>query len=275
VPASTVPAPWHSTNLVGVPAALLASTAFQAHPVALQIAGARAGQRGLFALLERAHDAAEARALFAHTMQLTFGLQRLSAEAPPPEQRRWRTSYLKLLQGWGLEANGAAGAVLKGWVESRFGLVPGYHKAPLARFPSPAWVAYLEDKASARWNNNSIWQQLDLLFEFCQWMLARFRLLSGSNGRHATLWRGSTRVEEQLVAGSLRQRHCIVRLNNIVSFATTREQAECFGDWVFEARVPLAKLLVVPGLLEGHPLQGEGEVIALGGDYAVQARYGP
>ena len=33
-------------------------------------------------------------------------------------------SYLKLLQGWGLDSNSAAGAVLKGWVESRFGIVP-------------------------------------------------------------------------------------------------------------------------------------------------------
>ena len=37
----------------------------------------------------------------------------------------------------------AAGAVLKGWVESRFGLVPAFHRQRLQRFPSPAWVRYL------------------------------------------------------------------------------------------------------------------------------------
>ncbi len=265
------PAQWTTTNLVGVPAPVLGSAAFQAHPVALSIAGARAAHGGLFALLARSQHPQEAREMFAHYMTLAFGL--MSEPGPAPRPVRRRAHYLKLLQGWGLEANGAAGAVLKGWVESRFGLVPGFHQAPLARFPSPAWVAYLEQKAHPRWNNNNIHQQLDLLYEFCQWMLRHFGLLGAPQDRHVTLWRGSTRVEEQLVAGSLRGRHCTVRLNNIVSFATSRDEAGCFGDWVFEARVPRSKLLVVPGLFSGAVLQGEGEVIALGGDYMVEARY--
>ncbi|MFT3956366.1 MAG: NAD(+)--dinitrogen-reductase ADP-D-ribosyltransferase [Piscinibacter sp.] len=267
------PARWYTTNLVGVPAPVLASTAFNAHPQPLHIAGARETSAGLFALLQRCATPDEARDVFAHYMSLAFGLAR-----PEPgegegksDRRRWRSSYLKLLQGWGLDANGAAGAVLKGWVESRFGLVPAFHAAPLARFPSPAWVAYLEQKAASRYHNNSIFQQLDLLFEFCQWMLARFALLG--SGPWVTLWRGSTRCEEQVVDGSLRERHCTVRLNNLVSFSTTAAQAQCFGDWVLEARVPLAKLLLVPGLLNTTSLHGEAEVLAIGGDYAVEARY--
>jgi len=201
------------------------------------------------------------------------------------------------LQGWGLDSNGPSGAVLKGWVESRFGLVPSFHGAPLARFPSPAWVAYLEQKGASRYHNNSIFQQLDLLYEFCQWMLARFALLGG--GTHATLWRGSTRCEEQVVAGRLRpprnaygvpppegdgrswggpaiaqrERRCTVRLNNLVSFSTTRDAAQCFGDWVLEARIPQCKLLLVPGLLNTTSLHGEAEVLAIGGDCEVEARY--
>jgi NAD+--dinitrogen-reductase ADP-D-ribosyltransferase len=159
-------------------------------------------------------------------------------------------------------------------VESRFGLVPAFHKAPLARFPSPAWMAYLEEKAASRFHNNNIFQQLDLLFEFCQWMLARHPPLgTAADGTHVWLWRGSTRCEEQVVAGSLRERRCTVRLNNLVSFSRTPEQAGCFGDWVLRARVPLTKLLLVPGLLNTTSLQGESEVLALGGDYEVQARY--
>ncbi|MEK8053045.1 NAD(+)--dinitrogen-reductase ADP-D-ribosyltransferase [Ideonella sp. DXS22W] len=262
---------WYTTNLVGVPAPVLGGVAFQAHPVRLSIAGARASHGGLFSLLDRAGDAAEAREMFGHYMSLAFGLQ--PAEGCVAERRRWKVSYLKLLQGWGMDANGAAGAVLKGWVESRFGLVPSFHKAPLQRFPSPAWIGYLEEKAASRWHNNSIWQQLDLLYEFCQWMLARFALLPEAVGPHVRLWRGSTRVEEQLVRGTLRERHCVVRLNNLVSFARSREEAECFGDWVFETQVPLAKLLFVPGLVKASLLQGEAEVIAIGGDHVVEARY--
>jgi NAD+--dinitrogen-reductase ADP-D-ribosyltransferase len=265
------PARWYSTNLVGIPAPVLASTAFNAHPQPLHIAGARVTHPGLFALLARSGSVDEAQDMFAHYMALSFGLGPPAADAGTAERRRWKTSYLKLLQGWGLDANGAAGAVLKGWVESRFGLVPAFHRAPLARYPSPAWMRYLEDKTCSRFNNNSIWQQLDLLFGFCQWMLLRFALM-GSAG-HVTLWRGSNRVEEQLVAGRLRQRRCTLRLNNLVSFSRTREQAECFGDWVMQAEVPLVKLLLVPGLINTRSLDGESEVLALGGDYEVVLSY--
>lgn len=266
------PAHWHTTNLVGVPAPLIASTAFQAHPQPLVIAGARASHGGLFALLERCSSPAEAREVFAHYMWLAFGLAADDAPAAGPRRHR-RASYLKLLQGWGLDANGAAGAVFKGWVESRFGLVPQFHKAPLARFPSPAWVAYLEEKHQARWSNNAIGQQLDVLHEYAQWMLARFGLVTEPGARHVRLWRGSTRVDEQLVAGTLRQRRCTVRLNNVVSFSLSRDEAQCFGDWVFDAWVPVSKLLFVPGLVPGHVLHGEAEVIALGGEYDVAAHY--
>jgi len=265
------PERWFTTNLVGIPAPLLASPAFNERPRPLHIAGTLATHPGLFALLAHAGTAQEAREMFAHYMRLSFGLAPPEADAGPAERRRWKASYLQLLHGWGLDANGAAGAVLKGWVESRFGLVPVFHGGPLVHYPSPAWVRYLEQKAGSRFHNNNIWQQLDLLFEFCQWMLQRFALLG--RGPWVTLWRGSTRVEAQLVAGSLAARHCTVRLNNLVSFSRSPDDAGCFGDWVFEARVPLCKLLFVPGLVAGRALAGEAEVLALGGDYAVVARY--
>lgn len=272
------PQRWISTNLVGVPTAWLASTGFNERAPELHIAGARETQPGLFALLDRCDHLNEAREVFVHYLSIAFGL------CPPErhelggldaaEQRRWRGSWRRLLQGWGMDANGAAGAVLKGWVESRFGLVPTFHKAPLAHFPSPAWVAYLEEKVSSRYHSNNIYQQLDLLYEFCQWALARFPLPAPQmQGRHVRLWRGSNRAEEQLLQGTLRERRCRVRLNNIVSFSLSPEGASCFGDWVFELLVPSSKLLVFPGLLPGTVLQGEQEVVALGGDYDVVARY--
>ena len=264
---------WHSTNLVGLPAGLLASTAFQAHPQPLHVAGVRETNAGLFALLDRSTEPDEAREIFAHYMRLSFGLFKADASTSgPAEARRWRTSYLKLLQGWGLDSNGPAGAVLKAWVESRYGLVPAFHKAPLQRFPSPAWIGYMEEKAAQRYQNNNVFQQLDLLFEFCQWMLQRHRLL-GTEAPSVTLWRGSTRCEEQVVAGSLRERRCTMRLNNLVSFSLSRDDASCFGDWVLKAQVPLSKLLFVPGLINRFCLHGEGEVLAVGGDFEVEAHY--
>ena len=159
-------------------------------------------------------------------------------------------------------------------MESRFGLVPTYHKAPLARFPSPSWVTYLEEKSSSRLHNNNIHQQLDLLYEFCQWALRRFQLPgSAPFPGPLQLWRGSTRCEEQVIAGRLMDGRCRVRLNNLVSFGVAQADADCFGDWIFEVQVPACKVLVFPGLLPGQVLQGEQEVLALGGDYDVVARY--
>jgi len=262
---------WYGTSMVGVPAPVLASVSFNQAPQPLHVAGVHAAHSPLFNALEHTQSAGEARELFAHYMREMFGLDRPTTPAPPEDAHRWRVSYLKLLQGWGLDANGAAGAVLKGWAESRFGLLPAFHKVPLGRFPSAAWVDYLQDKGAARYHNHQILQQLDLLFEFCQWMLARHALLGLEPV--VTLWRGSNRIEEQVVAGSLRARRCTVRLNNIVSFSTTREQAGWFGDWLLCARVPLCKLLLVPGLLDTRSLQGEAEVLAIGGLYEVEASY--
>ena len=272
------PQHWYATNLVGVPAPLLASTAFNARPAALAIAGARAAHGGLFALLDRSGDLNEAREVFVHYLSIAFGLRQPEphelAALGVAEQRRWRSSWRKLLHGWGMDANGPAGAVLKGWVESRFGLVPAYHKARLARFPSPAWMSYLEEKAASRHHNNNIYQQLDLLYEFCQWALRRWPAPgSAAPVPHLRLWRGSTCCEEQVIAGRLQDRRCTVRLNNLVSFSLSRDDAACFGDWFFEVQVPACKVLVFPGLLPGQVLQGEQEVLALGGNFEVTARY--
>lgn len=300
------PQHWYSTNLVGVPAPVLTSLEFNAHPISLAIAGVRPAHKGLFSLLDGTHSLAEAGEVFDHYLTIVFGLQKPSSQTLAvlceQEGRRWRSSWRKLLQGWGMDANGPAGAVLKGWVESRFGMTPLFHKDTLGRFPSPTWVTYLEEKSASRYHNNSIHQQLDLVYEYTQWALRRFALPEPTSpyapepkrvtcchaserrsaGRqvpvaddphHLRLWRGSTRAEEQVVSGKLRERRCVIRLNSIASFSRSREAASCFGDWVFETRVPLTKIVVAPGMLPGQVLQGEQEVLALGGDYDVEASY--
>jgi NAD+--dinitrogen-reductase ADP-D-ribosyltransferase len=273
------PQRWYGTNLVGLPTAVLGSSTFNTHPRALTIAGTRETHAGLFSLLEGSANLNDAAEKFVHYLGISFGLRKPLAHEVrtlgQAEQRRWRSSWRKLLQGWGMDSNGPAAAVLKGWVESRFGLVPSFHKAPMLHFPSEAWICYMQEKAASRRNSNNIYQQLDLLYEFCQWALRRYPKCTGSarQDRHLRLWRGSNRCEEQLVAGSLQERHCTVRLNNLVSLSLSAEDASCFGDWVFEVHVPVCKVLVFPGLLPGQVLQGEQEVLALGGDYEVTARY--
>lgn len=267
------------TNLVGLPAGLISSVEFNAYPPLLNIAGTREAHRGLFRLLAGVSTIAQAVDVFEHYMETAFGLAPLSsaaqfqaqAQAKTSEWQRFRSNYLKLLEGWGFDSNGPQGAALKGWVESRFGLMPTYHKAPLQRYPSPAWVSYVEEKFSSRFHNNDIHSQLDLLYEYCQWAIRRFGLPTRD---WVTLWRGVNRYDEQqVVEGALRSGDCIVHLNNLVSFTTSRERADEFGDWILEAQVPAVKIIFFPGLLSGSALAGEGEVLALGGYYRVKASY--
>jgi NAD+--dinitrogen-reductase ADP-D-ribosyltransferase len=66
------------------------------------------------------------------------------------------------------------------------------------------------------------------------------------------------------------RRQGTLRLNNLVSFSLDATEAGCFGDTVFRTALPACKLLVFPGLLPGQVLQGEQEVLALGGDVEVE-----
>jgi NAD+---dinitrogen-reductase ADP-D-ribosyltransferase len=259
------------TNLVRIATRLIGSTAFNDQPRPLHISGTRAEHADLFERLE-ATDGAEAAAdLFQDYMAQTFGIAPDFSGSPGADGRkRFRSSYLRLLKGWMFDSNNAEGAVLKGWVESRFGLMPTYHKEPLHRLSSPAWTAYVEEKLSSRFHNNNIHLQLDLLFEFCQWSVPRlFGPDKSPNGTHITLYRGVNGFDEHHVVSRPDKRLAILRLNNLVSFTDQRHIACQFGDYILEARVPLAKLLFFRDLLPRYPFQGEGEYLVVGGDYRV------
>jgi NAD+--dinitrogen-reductase ADP-D-ribosyltransferase len=259
----------HSTNLVGVPTGLLASAAFNAHPLPLKIHGVRETNRALFAMLRDAESIDDAVLAFQIYMRSVFDLE-LPNELDAFGRKRFRSSYLRLLRGWGFDANGKEGAVLKGWVESRFGLLPTFHKAPLGRYPSAEWMAYTEEKMSARFHNNCIHLQLDLLYEYGQHTFRRW-LYPGRH--HLTLYRGVNDFEEHQVVERLGKSEAIVRQNNLVSFTTQREVADTFGDTLLEVEVPVSKLVYCNALMPGPVLRGEGEMLVLGGDYRVRTSY--
>ncbi len=263
----------HSANLVGIPAGLLASAAFNDTPLPLRIRGVHEGHARLFDLLATAGSHAEAATYFQGYMDGTFSLQQSKTDAAGTRVWRFRASYLRLLKGWGYDANSREGAVLKGWAESRFGLFPTFHKTALTRFASSAWSRYVEEKMSGRFCNNVIYTQLDLLYEFCQWSLARW---FSPERHHVTLYRGVNDFhEDTLLRGQSRPRsgQALVRLNNVVSFTARRSIACEFGDTILEARVPTAKILFFNDLLPRHPLKGEAEYLVIGGDYRVTVSY--
>ncbi|MBS1213588.1 MAG: dinitrogenase reductase ADP-ribosyltransferase-like protein [Proteobacteria bacterium] len=258
----------HSSNMLGLPTGLLASADFNENPLPLHIHGTREANSGLFGMLESAQDMTQASALFQDYMSLVFGFEEEQFRGTDAQgRRRVRSSYLRLLQDWGFDSNNPQGAVLKGWVESRFGLFPTFHKAPLEGFATPAWMGYVEEKMNSRYHNNCIFLQLDLLYEFCQWAVARFQVPSA---RHRTLFRGVDKLDELRLAPDNGGKSGIVRLNNIVSFTDRRETAGEFGRYLLETRVPMVKLLFFNDLLASHPLRGEAEYLAIGGDYRVR-----
>lgn len=257
----------HSTNLVGVPTGLLASASFSDFPISLSISGTRESHRSLFERLGTLDDATEAAQVFQDYMAVIFDLDH---EPEKNERRRYRASYLRLLKDWGFDSNSPAAAVMKGWVESRFGLFPTFHKAPITRFNSPAWIQYMEEKMSSRFNNNTIHMQFDLLYEFCQWMLHRFY---ATGKKHLRLYRGTNDLCEQQLIQQVDKRTAIVRLNNLISFSLQREIADEFGDTIIAAAVPVSKILFYNELLPVHPLKGESEWLVIGGDYRVNMAY--
>lgn len=258
----------HSTNLVGLSTQLLAGVAFNAQPVPTHISGVREMNGGLFEMLDLAADLGEAGEAFTNYMMAMFGIDREQREPGESSgRRRFRSSYLRLIKGWGYDSNSPEGAVLKGWVESRFGIFPTFHKQRLVRQAPDAWAIYVTEKMSSRFHNNSIMAQLDLLYEFCQWALRRF---ASPDQSHITLYRGINDFDEHPIRARLDRRTVVMRLNSLSSFTAEREVADCFGDVILAALVPREKILFFNTILTSHPLKGEGEFLVIGGDYELR-----
>ncbi|MDR3468184.1 MAG: NAD(+)--dinitrogen-reductase ADP-D-ribosyltransferase [Xanthobacteraceae bacterium] len=265
----------HSSNLLGVPMELLVHRDFNDYPMPLHISGVREMNPNLFEMLAQASDLPDADEAFTCYMMAMFGIDREQREDPAgqggaPRRRRYRSSFLRLLKGWGYDSNGPEGAVLKGWVESRFGLFPTFHKEIIHRISSRAWTTYVVEKMSSRFHSNSIYTQLDLLFEFCQWALAR---LVAPGETHLTLYRGINAFDEHRIVERIDRRTVLMRLNNLSSFTSDRDIAGCFGDTILTVQVPMSKVVFFNTLLSARPLKGEGEYLVIGGDYRVTAGY--
>lgn len=262
----------HRTNLLNVPAEALCAESFNDEPRRLRIGGTRSEHAVLFEALDESPNSLIAADIFQHYMAFTFGLNPdFSGAEGADGRRRYRASYLRLLKGWMFDSNNAEGAVLKGWVESRFGLLPTYHKEPILRFASDAWRLYGEEKVSTRFHNNNINLQLDLMYEYCQWWMRRGwpDAPMPSRASHIRLYRGVNDFEEHHIVARPDKRTAVLRLNNLSSFSIERDIAGQFGDYILETWVPLTKVVFFRDILPRYPFKGEGEYLVVGGDYRV------
>ena len=244
---------------------IIGSEEFQANPLPLEIDGVRSTDAGLFGCLASISEA-ETRSQFFHDyLCAKFSLNEkfeLHGKSKSPY------SYVHLLRAWGADSNGPAGAVLKSWAESRFGLLATFHKGRLAD-DRAAREAFMHDRTRGAAKSIGVLMQLDLLYTFCQdELLRRF-----PGDKWKTLYRGTHDSEEYTIRKQTENganRAALVQLNNLSSFTSDPEVAWEFGSSALEVKVPFAKITFFSGLLPKSCLTGESEHLILGGYYNVR-----
>ncbi len=251
-------------NRCNLPPWAIASSEFQADPRPLEIEGVRSTDRRLFALLAATAEPEKRGQIFHDYLSVKFRLHEWS-EHQSSARASLRHTYISFLFDWSVDSNGHAGAVLKAWVESRFGLRATYHHGLLAH-DAAARETYAADRMKGAARTMGVAMQFDLLFTFCQDELARRH----PGETHLTLYRGTHDPEEYAIQDAVDAAGTLVRLNNLSSFTSDPEVAWEFGSLVWEVRVPLAKIVFFSGLLPKHILGGEAEFLVLGGEYRVK-----
>ncbi|WP_227657520.1 NAD(+)--dinitrogen-reductase ADP-D-ribosyltransferase [Candidatus Magnetaquicoccus inordinatus] len=254
-------------NRCNLPSWVLGSLSFQRHPQALQLDGVQEIHADLFRRLQTLPQAEQRMQQFMDYMVVYFALQ-------SPEQagfhagiriRRNKADYLRMLRGWLFDADSREGAVLKGWVASRFGLLPRYHAGPLADQEGESYRHYLQMQSAGLYNTHALEGQLDLVFGYCQYELAQRH----PQQTHLCLYRGINKIGSHDIVERLQGNRLWVLLNNLNSFTSNRERAEEFGDAVLQVEVPISKIFFFNSLLPGI-LKGEEEYMVIGGMYEVQ-----
>lgn len=250
-------------NRCNLPASILGSLSFQRHPTALQIDGVADMHRDLWRRLAALSEHKERAIQFMDYMTVHFLLAHPEEAGYQPQQRhaRIKLDYRHLLRGWMFDPDNRESAVLKGWVESRFGLLPTWHRGAIPGADDDRYLQYLHDRTTGIYNTNALEAQLDLLYSYCQFELA----VSHSHAPHLPLYRGINPDTQQRLPP-----RGVILFNNLNACSRSQDRADEFGSLVYRVQVPLAKVFYYSGLLPGL-LQGEDEYLVIGGLYDVES----
>lgn len=268
-------------NRCNLPAQILGGLTYQQHPAPLFIDNVAILHSDLFQRLARLGEASQRAEQFCDYVTIHFRLDDPSALGYRQGGRgRPKANWQRMLRGWFFDTDGREGAVLKAWVESRFGLIPRFHKGPIRDLSGDSYRAYLEARARGLYNTNALEAQLDLVYSYCQYELSLgYAGVSGSPHDsaglapatpHLRLYRGVNKLEQIEQLGVSEQHHPVLLLNNLNSFSRDPERASEFGDRVVAIRVPRAKVFCFDSLFPGL-LKGEGEYMVIGGLYPVDS----
>ncbi|PLX93309.1 MAG: N-acyl homoserine lactonase [Desulfuromonas sp.] len=252
-------------NRCGLPPWVIATPYYNNRPQPLEIQGVRHANRGLFERLAQLPTRDARGAQFNDWMDVAFQLHQWQREETKGSRKSIKNSYLRFLRGWMFDSNSVEGAVLKGWVESRIGLSPTFHHEPIRDRHCEAYFRYTVDRMKGTARTNALFDQLDVLYEFCQDELIR----TAPEQTHYTLYRGFNDMAEHHVVAEEGKKRLLVQLNSLLSFTTDFERAWEFGTRVMRAQVPRTKIFFASDMLPSSLLKGEEEVLVIGGQYHV------
>ena len=254
-------------NRCNLPPQILGSLTFQNHPTPITIDGVLEHHADLFRRLQELQDSDARAQQFMDYLDVRFCLKELEEMGWEKGKKRHRhkADYIRMVRGWSFDADAREGAVLKGWVESRFGLLPRHHAGPIPSPDSEAYRKFQETRSQGIYNTNALEGQLDLLYTYGQYELRKLY----PKQTHLTLYRGVNRIDEHEILESQDRRNHTVVLNSLNSFSDNPERADEFGDYIMATEVPLAKIFFFNRLLP-KMLRGEDEFVVIGGVYRVK-----
>lgn len=256
-------------NLCNLPPWVLCSREYNDKPVPITIQGATAADRRFFETLDDTPEKARRTELFEDYMTVKFYLDQWFFVSES-SRRSIKNSYVRFIRGWGFDSNAVEAAVLKGWVESRFGIAPTFHKTTIQRRVDVDYCPYDIDRTRGSAKTNAIYNQFDLVYAYCQYELSRLDVTED----WLTLYRGTYDTQEHEITERVGPRCYFVHLNNLSSFTSDMERAWEFGTTVWSVRVPRSKVFFFGDLLPSIQLKGENEYLVIGGEYRVEEVWG-
>ncbi|WP_337997412.1 NAD(+)--dinitrogen-reductase ADP-D-ribosyltransferase [Oleispirillum naphthae] len=253
-------------NRCNLPPVVLGGLSFQEDPVDLRLDGVFPFHAELFAMLDSLPDRAARAERFIDYMTVHFCLETPEEAGATAKRHRTKADYLRMLRGWFFDSDGREAAVIKGWVESRFGLITRFHKGRLHAGDDAADARFAEERSRGIYATHALDAQLDLLYAYAQYELAK------SAPGHLTLYRGVNAIDDFDILERTGPRAATVVLNAMNSFTADSDRAGEFGDNILTARIPRQKVFCTSDLLPGR-LKGENEVMVIGGAYRVSLHY--
>jgi NAD+--dinitrogen-reductase ADP-D-ribosyltransferase len=256
-------------NHCNLPVEVLGDLSFQSNPKRILIDGISQLHKKLFEELNKLPEWESRSRLFMQYMKAHFRLDSLDDAGYSADIAvdRSRANYLRVLRGWFFDSDSQEGAIIKSWVESRFGLIPRYHHGPIHDIDDEAYARFVSQRSRGLYNTNALEAQLDLLYSYCQYELS----CRHPDIKSVVLYRGQNGMQslEQLPVQDTDDKnksYMTLLLNNISSFTSDEDRAGEFGDLVIRVEVPFAKLLFFSGLMTGI-MTSEREYAVIGGLY--------